>query len=391
MKKVLSLLLILVMVLSMAACGSKKNTEGKLPEGTEPQQTTEPSIPETTEAQLTAIEKFVEENREELLSPMEESFATSSGMTCTSDVRAEGNGIIIDININELEGLGKAEKDLMQQSYNTASGIFGQMLVAYRQELPELEYMTINICEADGDVIATIHVDDETLAQIPESSLSKIQAYVDANGDALLDVFVESFTAESGLTCDAEIWAVGNGIEMAISINELDDLTDSEKYEMQGTYDAMQGEFDPMLEALQAEVPELDYLIIYICEVDGDLAAYITVDGVGGPNESVYAYVEENYEEMISSTEESFATSSGKTCETYVDVVGNGIVLTMYINELDDLTDAQKQTYQASFDSLNASYAGLMDAMRQELPELAFYTLNVCEADGDVIAAIVLK
>ena len=111
MKKVLSLLLILVMVLSMAACGSKKNTEGKLPEGTEPQQTTEPSIPETTEAQLTAIEKFVEENREELLSPMEESFATSSGMTCTSDVRAEGNGIIIDININELEGLGLGTQD----------------------------------------------------------------------------------------------------------------------------------------------------------------------------------------------------------------------------------------------------------------------------------------
>lgn len=391
MKKVLSLLLVMVMILSLAACGSKKNTKTELPETTEPQQTTEPTIPETTAAQLSDIEKMVEENREELLRSMEEAFATSSGMTCTSDVKVVDNGIVIDININELNNLGQAEKDLMQQSYQALSGTFAQLLLNLRQELPEVAYLAINVREVDGDLIATIRADDETLANVPQSSLAKIQSYLDANGDALLDIFVQSFTAESGLTCDAEIWAVGNGIEMAISINELVDLSRSEKDELQGTYDAMQGEFDPMLEALQAEVPEVDYMIIYVCEVDGDLAAYITVDGVGDPNENIFAYVEQNYEEMISSTEESFATSSGMTCETVLDVVGNGIVLTMYINELDNLTDEQKLSVQATYDTMAASFSGLMDAMHAELPELEFYTVNVCEADGDVIAAIVIK
>ena len=135
MKKVLSLILVAVLCLSLVACGGKKQ-EGSGPNA--------------------AVVEFVNENKSELLESMEESFATSSGMTCTSDIEVIGSGIVISININEFDNIPKETKDLMQEVYDAMSGTFEGMLSDLQKEIPEVTFMQINVGEKDGDVLATI-------------------------------------------------------------------------------------------------------------------------------------------------------------------------------------------------------------------------------------------
>ena len=135
MKKVLSLILVAVLCLSLVACGGKKQESS----GPNP-----------------AVVEYVNENKSVLLESMEESFATSSGMTCTSDIEVIGSGIVISININELDNIPRETKDLMQEVYDAMSGTFEGMLSDLQKEIPEVTFMQINVCEKDGDVLATI-------------------------------------------------------------------------------------------------------------------------------------------------------------------------------------------------------------------------------------------
>ena len=135
MKKVLSLILVAVLCLSLVACGGKK------------QESSGPNA---------AVVEFVNENKSELLESMEESFATSSGMTCTSDIEVVGSGIVISIKINEFDNIPKETKDLLQETYDAMSGAFEGMLSDLQKEIPEVTFMQINVCEKDGDVLATI-------------------------------------------------------------------------------------------------------------------------------------------------------------------------------------------------------------------------------------------
>ena len=147
MKKLVAALLALVMALSLAACGSKSET--KITPATESQAP-------VTEPQQSAVALFAERNGAMLLSMMEESFAGSSGMTCTSDIKVEGMGFIISININELENIDDATKTLMQETYDAMGDIFTQSLSLFQQDLPTLEYYQVQVCEKDGDLLATI-------------------------------------------------------------------------------------------------------------------------------------------------------------------------------------------------------------------------------------------
>ncbi len=137
MKKVLALVLALVMILSLAACGSKKSTDGRNP----------------------AIVSFMEKSGDQVISAMESSFATSSGMTCTSDWEVEGDGLILSININELEDLSQDVKDQMQDAYDSLGDMFDGALETMQKDIPELDYCKVLVCEKDGDVIATILLD----------------------------------------------------------------------------------------------------------------------------------------------------------------------------------------------------------------------------------------
>lgn len=135
MRKVLSLVLVAVLCLSLVACGGKKQEDNG------------------PNAKVVA---YVEEYGDVMLESMEESFATSSGMTCKSTIEAVGSGIVINININELDNIPEETKDLMQEMYDAMSGTFNGMLEDLQKEAPEVTYMQIKVCEKDGDVLATI-------------------------------------------------------------------------------------------------------------------------------------------------------------------------------------------------------------------------------------------
>ena len=128
MKKLTALLLAVLMVFTLVACGSEEDN-AKLVE-------------------------YVEENGRAL----EESFS-GSGLTCNAKVDVDGNGFVFTIKIDGIDGLTSEQKDLMQETYDGMGSVFDASLSMMQSELPELEELTIKVCEEDGDLIATIHAD----------------------------------------------------------------------------------------------------------------------------------------------------------------------------------------------------------------------------------------
>ena len=270
MKKIIALLLTLAMCLCVAACGNSGSAE---PTNENPIETTAAPTETTaapTQSAMAAIEAYVNENKAALLSTMEQSFATSSGMTCTSDIAVIDNGIVIDININELENVEQAVKDQLQATYNTMDTAFEELLTELQQELPEVEYMTININEKNGTLVASLTADGTV------SAGPTVEEFVNANKADLLSSMEESFASASGYTCTSDIRVEGNGFIISININELNDIDQNTKDQMQSTYDGMGDTFVGLLTDLQQLVPSLEYYTILVNEVDGDNLATIT-------------------------------------------------------------------------------------------------------------------
>ena len=133
MKRIISLILAVVLCFALVACGSKteKGDSGK-------------------------VAAYVEEYGDVLLESMEYSFAATSGLTCKSTIKAVGSGIVISIKINEFDDIPQETKDLMQQAYDAMSNTFEGTLKDLQAEVPEVTYIKINVCEKDGDILATI-------------------------------------------------------------------------------------------------------------------------------------------------------------------------------------------------------------------------------------------
>lgn len=155
MKKLLALLLALVMVLSLCACGMDDDRNSENPDSNTVSESETEEITEPTNN--AAVESYIANNREVLLSSMEESFATSSGMTCTSTIEAEGDGFVITMKINELEDVDAAAKAQMQSAYDQSMEVFNQALTMMQNDVPELKYYKVLVCEKDGDLLAEIH------------------------------------------------------------------------------------------------------------------------------------------------------------------------------------------------------------------------------------------
>lgn len=135
MKKTLAIFLALTMMFALVACAGNGDSA----------------------AAEKKVADFVEVNRDSLISSFSESFATSPGMTCTSSIKTEGCGFIIQTNINELEDVSDEAKALLQEAYDGIDGTFEEALGQMQTELPELEYFKIIVCEKDGDELAIIH------------------------------------------------------------------------------------------------------------------------------------------------------------------------------------------------------------------------------------------
>ena len=157
MKKVLALMFALLMVMSFAACG--KNSDDKAEGNT----ATPDSAVVTTavvESQPSKVQEYVDTKGEELVASMEQAFASSSGLTCKSTIEAVGNGFVINININELSGITEEQKAQLQEAYDAMDAQFEENFKTMQSGLPELEYMTVNVCDKDGNFLAAVKAGD---------------------------------------------------------------------------------------------------------------------------------------------------------------------------------------------------------------------------------------
>lgn len=103
--------------------------------------------------------------------------------------------------------------------------------------------------------------------QTPED---RVADYADDAQEKLEEMF-----GDSGIEIDVE--TEGCGIIVDLKITALNNITSSKKKELQNYYDSMSGTFESLLEDMQDEVPELEYMVFNVCESDGDLAAKVEI------------------------------------------------------------------------------------------------------------------
>ncbi|MBQ3215430.1 MAG: hypothetical protein IJB11_04845 [Oscillospiraceae bacterium] len=208
MKKMLALLLALVMVFALAACGESGSNnkeddtkataanQEKEPAGDtneDPEKNPEPSKDTATvpseDAPVTedpdvdepvvdepvqgnpverpmpgvtdtpsAITEFVNgEQGKVFMDGFAEGFE-STGLTCTSTIEATGTGFVVTICINELDNVSEEEKADMQAAYDEMAPLMGESLTMMQAEVEGLTYFCVNVCDKDGDFLASLYV-----------------------------------------------------------------------------------------------------------------------------------------------------------------------------------------------------------------------------------------
>ena len=131
MKKGIVWMLVWVLVLSLVAC-KDTSAAGK-------------------------VKAYVQVNGEALAQSMEKSFS-ASGPGCETTVKAEGTGIVIQVCIDGMDAVADTQKEEIQNAYDSLSDLYDSVLAGVQKEVPEVTYLTIRVCEEDGDSIATIQI-----------------------------------------------------------------------------------------------------------------------------------------------------------------------------------------------------------------------------------------
>jgi len=193
MKKLLALVLALVLCLSVVACTksnetksddtskestdvTENNTEDDSSDGSLVVETTPPADSDKDEdantddkkdeetvtddptPTVSSVESYVKLYGASFLEGFESGF-TQSGLTCKSDIKAEGNGIIVTINIDQFENVDDATKQQMQSSYDSSSDSFNAAFEIIKTSAPDVEYLKLIICDKNGDVLSTVIAD----------------------------------------------------------------------------------------------------------------------------------------------------------------------------------------------------------------------------------------
>jgi len=174
MKKITSILLSLLLAAASATMLFGCGDDDKKPADTTAATTVESDAEEETSAESTApienvpelepnpvIAAYIEAHRDELITALETSVTSGSGLTCKSDIKAVGSGFVADILINELSYLDPATKKNLQSSYDALGSVFEKSLKDIQVSLPELSYFKLNVCDKNGDVIAVVLAGEE--------------------------------------------------------------------------------------------------------------------------------------------------------------------------------------------------------------------------------------
>ena len=137
MKKVSALILAISMMFVLVACGEKPVSEDPV--------------------EVNPVQEFFDLYGDEFLTSINDSFASAAGgLTCESNLEINGNHLTVNICIQGVDNIPDDVKKQMQDIYNGMSETFEATLTEMQTELPELEAVTYNVCEQDGDILAVI-------------------------------------------------------------------------------------------------------------------------------------------------------------------------------------------------------------------------------------------
>ena len=127
MKRVLALMLVFVFVFAFAACNKDDRTE---------------------------VEKAVDDQREIITNGIVSGLESQLG-ECEADIRAEGNDIIVDIKVMSLTNVSEDVKSQMQANAEAMESSLDATVEQMRNDVAELNSFTVNICDAEGNVLAS--------------------------------------------------------------------------------------------------------------------------------------------------------------------------------------------------------------------------------------------
>ena len=159
----------------------------------------------------------------------------------------------------------------------------------------------------------------------------------------------------------------------------------------------MSEQMTPLLDSMHIAMPELQAIEYKFYDGNGNFVANMLIKGEnnGGSNNQVdnskiVSWFNANKNTLLDSFESSFTSSSnGLTCSTTAKVEGMGFVITVKINELENLDAATKKNLQDIYDEMDATFEESLELMQTELPELEYYEIIVCDKNGDKLATIV--
>lgn len=142
MKKLLALFFALVMCLGLMGCQPAVDDYYENPE-------TKPTG---------AVGDYVRAHQYEIIEAFKNKF-TEQNISCWISLTPEANSFTVKTYFNGMDGADAETKASIQQSLEDAESELNEGLYEIQAELPELEFYTMEICEEDGDLLASFVVD----------------------------------------------------------------------------------------------------------------------------------------------------------------------------------------------------------------------------------------
>ncbi|MBR2476804.1 MAG: hypothetical protein IKB50_01570 [Clostridia bacterium] len=139
-KRLLCALLAGVMVFGLMACSKDDKSSSSVPNDPD-------------------LERLVREEGDDFVEGFESGFEGSSGgLDCECSIRVEGTSLIVDCLILDVDNVPAETKEDMQKSYDSSKDSMKATFEPFKEEAPNLTLVVLNICEEDGDLLASVNL-----------------------------------------------------------------------------------------------------------------------------------------------------------------------------------------------------------------------------------------
>ena len=131
--------------------------------------------------------------------------------------------------------------------------------------------------ETTEAVEETTEAVEETTEAVVDASAA-VAEFVETNREALIATMEAAFASDASMTCAVTVASEGTALVINININELEDVSDEVKAQMQEAYDSINEVFVEALKMFQTEAPELTAMQVNVCDKNGDVLAVILAE-----------------------------------------------------------------------------------------------------------------